>query len=42
MHNNFNRDDFKEVKKLLNKKNPVLTQSKKVEEFEKKWSKWLG
>ena len=42
MYNNFTKDDFKEVKKLLNKKNPVLTQSKKVEEFENKWSKWLG
>ena len=42
MHNNFQKDDFKEVKKLFNKKNPVLTQSRKVSEFEKKWSKWLG
>ena len=42
MHNNFDKHDFTEVKKLLNKKNPILTQSKKVEEFEKKWSKWLG
>ena len=30
MHNNFNKEDFKEVKKLFNKKNPILTQSKKV------------
>ena len=42
MHNNFDKNDFKEVKKLLNQTNPVLTQSKKVEEFEKKWSKWLN
>ena len=42
MHNNFTRSDFSEVKKLFNKKNPILTQSKKVKEFEKKWSKWLG
>ena len=42
MHNNFQKDDFKEVKKLFNKKNPVLTQSRKVSEFEIKWSKWLG
>ena len=42
MHNNFIKEDFKEVKKLFNKKNPILTQSKKVLEFEKKWSKWLG
>jgi len=42
MHNNFDKGDFIEVKKILNKKNPILTQSRKVEEFEKKWSKWLG
>ena len=42
MHNNFIKEDFIEVKKLFNKKNPILTQSKKVLEFEKKWSKWLG
>ena len=42
MHNNFDKRDFIEVKKILNKKNPILTQSRKVEEFEKKWSKWLG
>ncbi len=42
MHNNFSKSDFSDVKKLLNQTNPILTQSKKVEEFEKKWSKWLG
>ena len=42
MFNNFSKSDFSEVKKLLNKKNPILTQSSKVQEFEKKWSKWLG
>ena len=42
MHNNFSKSDFSDVKKLLNQANPILTQSKKVEEFEKKWSKWLG
>ena len=26
----------------MNKRDIVLTQSKKVEEFERKWSKWLG
>tara|TARA_B100001248_G_C27372890_1_gene452620 strand:- start:42 stop:1184 length:1143 start_codon:yes stop_codon:yes gene_type:complete len=30
------------VEKLLKKKNIILTQSDKVREFEKKWSKWLG
>ena len=42
MHNNFEKSDFKEVIKLLNKKNPILTQSKYVKKFEKEWSKWLG
>jgi CDP-6-deoxy-D-xylo-4-hexulose-3-dehydrase len=28
--------------KLLKKRNPILTQSKYVELFEKQWSKWLG
>ena len=26
MHNNFIKEDFIEVKKLFNKKNPILTQ----------------
>ena len=42
MQNNYNKQDFLAIKKLLNKKDIVLTQSKKVEEFERKWSKWLG
>ena len=42
MHNNFSNSDIRAVKKLLQNKNIVLTQSKKVLEFEKKWSKWLG
>jgi len=42
MHNNFTSSDILEINKLLKKKNIILTQSKKVEEFEKKWSKWLG
>ena len=42
MQNNYNKQDFLAIKKLLNKKDTVLTQSKKVEEFERKWSKWLG
>ena len=41
MENNINYDDIKVLTKFLKKK-PVLTQSKKVLEFEKKWSKWLG
>ena len=42
MNNNFTSSDIFEVNKILKKKNIILTQSKKVEEFEKKWSKWLG
>jgi len=41
MDNNINIDDRKEVIKFV-KKNKIYTQSKKVIEFEKKWSKWLG
>ena len=29
-------------KEFLKNKDTILTQSKKVEEFEQKWSKWLG
>ena len=42
MSNNFIKDDFKEVKKLLDQHNPILTQGKFVKNFEEKWSKWLG
>ena len=42
MNNNFTSSDFKDVKKLISKKNVILTQSNQVELFEKKWSKWLG
>jgi CDP-6-deoxy-D-xylo-4-hexulose-3-dehydrase len=42
MHNNFTKSDMIEVKKLLNQKKIILTQSKKVKEFEAKWSKWLN
>jgi len=41
MDNNFTRSDMQSVAKLINQKNITLTQSKKVKEFEKKWSKWL-
>ena len=42
MNNNFTNSDISAVKKFLKNKDVILTQSKKVEEFEKKWSKWLG
>ena len=42
MNNNFTSQDLVKVKTLLKKKNIILTQSTQVENFEKKWSKWLG
>ena len=42
MHNNFTKSDMTAASKLLRKKNLILTQSKYVREFEKKWSRWLG
>ena len=43
MHNNFSNEDINSVIKFLKQnKNVILTQSKKVSEFEKKWSEWLG
>ena len=42
MNNNYTNEDIGAVKKFLKNRNIILTQSKKVEEFEKKWSKWLG
>ena len=41
MHNNITKSDLTKVINFL-KKNPVLTQNKNVEKFEKNWSKWLG
>jgi CDP-4-dehydro-6-deoxyglucose reductase, E1 len=41
MEDNFTDDDIAKVINFLKKK-PILTQSKKVKEFEDKWSKWLG
>ena len=42
MDNNLTKSDMHSVSKLIKKKDIILTQSKKVKEFEKKWSKWLG
>ena len=42
MDNNFTKSDMISVINLVKKKNIILTQSKKVKEFEKKWSKWVG
>ena len=41
MSDNFKKSDFLQVSNLL-KKTDILTQSKKVSEFESKWSNWLG
>ena len=41
MENNITDEDNNSVINFL-KSNPKLTNGKKVEEFEKKWSKWLG
>ena len=41
MENNITSLDNKAVINFL-KRNPKLTNGKKVEEFERKWSKWLG
>ena len=42
MNNNYTNKDIGVVKNFLKNKDVILTQSKKVQEFEKKWSKWLG
>ncbi len=42
MQDNFTEGDINEVIKLLKKKRRILTQSKYVQLFEKRWSKWLG
>jgi CDP-6-deoxy-D-xylo-4-hexulose-3-dehydrase len=43
MENNIDDGDIKALQSFIKKnKNKIFTQSKKVSEFEKKWSKWLG
>ena len=42
MDNNLTKSDMNSVRKLISKKNILLTQSKKVKEFERNWSKWVG
>ena len=41
MDNNINIDDRNKIIQFV-KTNKIYTQSKKVKEFENKWSKWLG
>ena len=43
MDNNISKNDVSAIIKFLKKnKKRIFTQSKKVEDFENKWSKWLG
>jgi len=43
MDNNISKNDVSSIIKFLKKnKKRIFTQSKKVEDFENKWSKWLG
>ena len=42
MDNNLTKSDMNSVRKLISKKDIILTQSKKVKEFERNWSKWVG
>ena len=42
MSDNFTKEDINAVIKLLKNTNNILTQSKYVQQFEKKWSDWLG
>ena len=41
MKNNINNEDIKTLVNFIKKK-PIFTNNKKVFEFEKAWSKWLG
>jgi len=44
MSSNFSSDDFKKIEIFFKNANKetILTQGKNVENFEKRWSKWLG
>ena len=42
MKNNISSNDLNKVISYLKKKDPILTQSKNCNSFEKEWSKWLG
>ena len=41
MENNITKDDVQSVIRFL-RKNPILTQSENVREFEREWSEWVG
>ena len=42
MRNNITRADLDAVIEFLKQDDPILTQSKNVEAFEREWSEWLG
>jgi CDP-6-deoxy-D-xylo-4-hexulose-3-dehydrase len=42
MSNNISRDDLDELINYLKNEDPKLTHGPKVQEFEMKWSEWLG
>ncbi|MEI6493136.1 MAG: DegT/DnrJ/EryC1/StrS aminotransferase family protein [Verrucomicrobiota bacterium] len=42
MRNNITRGDLDSLIAFLQQDDPILTQSKQVEAFEREWSKWLG
>ena len=43
MDNNISTNDVSEIISFLKKnKKRIFTQSKKVKDFENKWSRWLG
>lgn len=42
MRNNITREDLDVVIEFLKQDDPILTQSKNVEAFEREWSEWLG
>ncbi len=42
MHNNITREDMDAVVRFLSDGEPILTQSRQVQAFEREWSEWLG
>ena len=42
MRNNIAREDLDAAIALLQREDPILTQSSEVEAFEEEWSRWLG
>ena len=42
MQNNITRDDLDAVVRFLSDGEPILTQSRQVQAFEREWSEWVG